>query len=100
MDVLPKYSYIHKFVYDNQVQKPSLAIGNLVPKDWHTLKEWENQSYTGKFKRVGSGMISKMKDISNNRKDKYHKKETTQEKEIKQEKNSGVEKSKQKDEKR
>jgi len=97
MDGLPKYSYIHKLVYDNQVQKPSLAIGNLVPKDWHTLKEWENQSYTGKFKRVGSGMISKMKDISNNRKDKYHQNETTHEKEMNLEKHSGVDTCKQSD---
>src|SRR5699024_3555503 len=63
MDGLPKYSYIHKLVYDNQVQKPSLAIGNLVPKNWKELREWENNGFSDKLKRISSVTLEKAKDL-------------------------------------
>ena len=67
MDSLPKYNYIHKMMYDGQMQKPSLAIGDIVPENWHQLREWEDKRVTTKLKQSGAGLIKGTKRILNNK---------------------------------
>ncbi|ALX47717.1 type IV secretory system conjugative DNA transfer family protein [Lentibacillus amyloliquefaciens] len=68
MDNLPKYSFIHKVMYEAAMQKPSLARGNLVPADWREKKEWEDKRLSLKLnnimKNVGAGIIRQIKRVS------------------------------------
>ncbi|GAB3051335.1 type IV secretory system conjugative DNA transfer family protein [Virgibacillus ainsalahensis] len=80
MDNLPKYSFIHKVMYEAAMQKPALARGNLVPADWQEKKEWEDKRLSLKLnnlvRKTGAGTVRQMKRISNNSrksKAKYHK---------------------------
>ncbi|MGJ9458946.1 TraM recognition domain-containing protein [Oceanobacillus sp. CF4.6] len=72
MDNLPKFSFVHKVMYEASMQKPSLARGNLVPSDWKEKKEWENNRLSVQFnhfmKKAGAGTIGQIKRISNHRK--------------------------------
>lgn len=79
MDNLPKYSFIHKVMYEAAMQKPSLARGNLVPADWREKKAWEDNRLLLRLNNVvrktGAGTIRQMKRISNNSKNSranYH----------------------------
>ncbi|MFC2950023.1 TraM recognition domain-containing protein [Virgibacillus sediminis] len=69
MDNLPKYSFIHKIMYEAAMQKPSLARGNLVPADWKEKKEWEDNRLRVRLhnglKKAGAGTIAQLKRISN-----------------------------------
>lgn len=69
MDDLPKYSYIHKMMFDGQMQKPSLATGNLVPEDWKKKQEWKDKRLIAKIKRAGTGAADIMKDVLKERKE-------------------------------
>ncbi|WP_052400765.1 MULTISPECIES: type IV secretory system conjugative DNA transfer family protein [Oceanobacillus] len=68
MDGLPAYSYIHKIVYEGQVQKPSLAKGNPVPRNWKEKKEWEKSNMLIRILQIGTGGMKKMKFLLNERK--------------------------------
>ena len=70
MTEMKKYTFIHKLVYDNQVQRPSTAIGNLVPSDWKTLKEWQGNRFVETLKRVGAGAANSIKGAIHKTKDK------------------------------
>ncbi|TMN20847.1 type IV secretory system conjugative DNA transfer family protein [Lentibacillus cibarius] len=52
MDNLPKYSFIHKVMYEAAMQKPALARGNLVPSDWKEKREWEDHGLKAKLRQV------------------------------------------------
>ncbi|WP_226895248.1 type IV secretory system conjugative DNA transfer family protein [Oceanobacillus oncorhynchi] len=65
MDGLPAYSYIHKLVYNGQIQKPSLAMGNPVPEDWKMKREWDKSNKVLKFFKYGAGKIVEMKRLPN-----------------------------------
>ncbi|OZU89213.1 conjugal transfer protein TraG [Virgibacillus indicus] len=66
MDNLPKYNYIHKMMYDGQMQKPSLAVGDIVPENWQGLREWEDKRLTTKLRNSGAGLIKQTKRILKN----------------------------------
>lgn len=53
MTELKKYTFIHKLMYDNQIQRPEIARGILVPKNWKKLREWEDKSVSVKLKETG-----------------------------------------------
>ncbi|QKY71635.1 type IV secretory system conjugative DNA transfer family protein [Lentibacillus sp. CBA3610] len=65
MDNLPKYSFIHKVMYEAAMQKPSLARGNLVPADWKEKKAWETKNLSYKvnnlMRKAGTGTIRQLK---------------------------------------
>ncbi|WP_234402436.1 type IV secretory system conjugative DNA transfer family protein [Oceanobacillus damuensis] len=65
MDSLPKYNYIHKMMYDGQMQKPSLAMGDIVPENWQERREWEDKRVTTKLKKSGATLIKQTKCILN-----------------------------------
>ncbi|MFC3041603.1 type IV secretory system conjugative DNA transfer family protein [Virgibacillus xinjiangensis] len=69
MDNLPKYSFIHKIMYEAAMQKPSLARGNLVPADWKEKREWEGNRLRVRLhnglKKAGAGTMARLKRISN-----------------------------------
>ncbi|TMN23746.1 type IV secretory system conjugative DNA transfer family protein [Lentibacillus cibarius] len=52
MDNLPKYSFIHKVMYEAAMQKPALARGDLVPSDWKERREWEDNSLKAKLRQA------------------------------------------------
>lgn len=52
MTELKKYTFIHKLMYDNQIQRPEIAKGNLVPDNWKKLREWEDRSISTRLKRT------------------------------------------------
>ena len=42
MDGIPKFNYVHKLLQDGTPQKPALAKGQFVPRNWKELREWED----------------------------------------------------------
>ena len=65
MDNLPKYSYIQKMMYDGQMQKPSIAAGDIVPEDWMKRREWEKQDKLVKLKKTVDGFVRKTRVMLN-----------------------------------
>lgn len=41
MDGLPRFHFVHKLLQDGHPQKPALAKGQLVRRDWKEAREWE-----------------------------------------------------------
>ena len=41
MDGIPKFNFVHKLLQDGPPQKPALAKGQFVPRNWKELREWE-----------------------------------------------------------
>lgn len=72
MDALPKYSYINKMMYEAAMQRPNIARGNLVPKDWKELREWEDNRFSirlrEKVKRAGT--VNQIRQLAKKRKGK------------------------------
>lgn len=46
MDGLPRFNYVHKLLKDGHPQKPGIAKGNFVPRNWKELREWEKPNET------------------------------------------------------
>ena len=42
MDGIPKFNFVHKLLQDGTPQKPALAKGQFVPRNWKELREWED----------------------------------------------------------
>ena len=42
MDGIPKFNFVHKLLQDGTPQKPALAKGEFVPRNWKELREWED----------------------------------------------------------
>src|SRR5699024_3094029 len=57
MTELKKYTFIHKLMFDNQVQRPEIAKGNLVPEDWKKQREWEKTDMAEKLQNLLAGTI-------------------------------------------
>lgn len=39
---IPKFNFVHKLLQDGTPQKPALAKGQFVPRNWKELREWED----------------------------------------------------------
>lgn len=63
MTELKKYTFIHKLMYDNQVQRPAIARSTPVQSNWRKLREWEDRSVSGKLKKTGTFLFHKAKQI-------------------------------------
>jgi len=50
MDGIPKFNYVHKLLQDGTPQKPALAKGQFVPRNWKELREWEDGTSFRKLK--------------------------------------------------
>lgn len=48
-DGIPRFHYIHQLVQEGTPQKPGLAKGNFVRRDWKEAKEWEKGKKRKKF---------------------------------------------------
>src|SRR5699024_5535416 len=46
----------------NQVQKPEIAKGNLVPENWKKQRMWEKTDFLGKLKNILAGTIQYLKN--------------------------------------
>ncbi|WP_269053141.1 type IV secretory system conjugative DNA transfer family protein [Sporosarcina sp. G11-34] len=57
MDGIPKFNFVHKLLEDGTPQKPALAKGNFVPRNWKELREWEDKTT---FKKAKSKMTKKI----------------------------------------
>jgi len=70
MDGIPKFNYVHKLLQDGTPQKPALAKGQFVPRNWKELREWEdgksfkNLKGNRLFKRLHSRMKMKKEQVS------------------------------------
>ena len=42
MDGIPKFNFVHKLLQDGTPQKPALAKGQFVPRNWKELREWKD----------------------------------------------------------
>src|SRR5699024_5533062 len=62
MTELKKYTFIHKLMFDNQVQKPEIAKGNLVPENWKKQIIWEKTYFLEKLKNILAGTIQYLKN--------------------------------------
>jgi hypothetical protein len=51
MDGIPKYNFVHKLLQDGTPQKPALAKGQFVPRNWKELREWEDGTSFKKLKK-------------------------------------------------
>lgn len=51
MDGIPKFNFVHKLLQDGTPQKPALAKGQFVPRNWRELREWEDGTSFKKLKR-------------------------------------------------
>jgi len=51
-DGLARFTYIHQLMSGGVLQKPALAEGTFVPRDWKELREWEDKSALGMIKKV------------------------------------------------
>ena len=56
MDGIPKFNFVHKLLEDGTPQKPALAKGNFVPRNWKELREWEDKTT---FKKAKSKLTKK-----------------------------------------
>lgn len=63
MDGIPKFNYVHKLLQDGTPQKPALAKGQFVPRNWKELREWEDGTSFKKLKgnRLFKHFHSRMK---------------------------------------
>lgn len=61
MDGIPKFNFVHKLLEDGTPQKPALAKGHFVPRNWKELREWEDKTT---FKKAKS---KKSKEVTKNR---------------------------------
>jgi len=63
MDGIPKFNYVHKLLQDGTPQKPALAKGQFVPRNWKELREWEDGTSFKKLKgnRLLKNLHSRMK---------------------------------------
>ncbi|MFS0574984.1 type IV secretory system conjugative DNA transfer family protein [Sporosarcina sp. 179-K 3D1 HS] len=50
MDGIPKFNFVHKLLQDGTPQKPALAKGQFVPRNWKELREWEGGTSIKKSK--------------------------------------------------
>lgn len=41
MDGLPRFHYVHQLMMDGSTQKPGIAKGEFIPKDWKERRAWE-----------------------------------------------------------
>ncbi|WP_262173243.1 type IV secretory system conjugative DNA transfer family protein [Saccharococcus sp. Marseille-Q5394] len=55
MDGIPRFNFVHKLLQDGTPQKPALAKGQFVPRNWKELREWENQK---SFKKINLNSLS------------------------------------------
>src|SRR5699024_6980764 len=62
MTELKKYTFIHKLMFDNQVQKPEIAKGNLVPENWKKQRIWEKTDFSEKLKNILAGTLQYLKN--------------------------------------
>jgi hypothetical protein len=51
MDGIPKFNFVHKLLQDGTPQKPALAKGQFVPRNWKELREWEDGTSFKKLKK-------------------------------------------------
>lgn len=72
MDGIPKFNFVHKLLEDGTPQKPALARGNFVPRNWKELREWEDKKTFKKAKKtkeVSKGnLFVRFEERLNNRK--------------------------------
>lgn len=61
MDGLPRFHFVHKLLQDGHPQKPGLAKGQFVRRDWKEAKEWE-QGVIVKESKI-SNLIKSPKEI-------------------------------------
>lgn len=59
MTELKKFTFIHKLMYDSQIQRPEIAQGVLVPRNWKKLREWEDKSFSGRLKKLTTALLTK-----------------------------------------
>ena len=71
MDGIPKFNFVHKLLEDGTPQKPALAKGNFVPRNWKELREWEDKKTFKKAKEVSKdNLFFRFQERLNNRKEK------------------------------
>ncbi len=46
-DGLPRFAYIHQLMQGGALQKPGIAEGTFVPRNWKELREWEDKKEFG-----------------------------------------------------
>jgi len=59
MDGMPKFNFVHKLLEDGTPQKPALAKGHFVPRNWKELREWEDKTTFKKAKSKRSNEVTK-----------------------------------------
>lgn len=68
-DGLPRFTFIHQLMKGGALQKPGIAQGTFVPRNWRELREWEN-------KTLSTNLLDKIKGVFRQRKSN-HKPELT-----------------------
>lgn len=56
-DGLPRFTYIHQLMQGGVLQKPAIAKGTFVPRNWKELREWE------KYDSSKSSILDRIKRI-------------------------------------
>lgn len=63
-DGIPKFHYIHQLLADGTPQKPAIATGNFIPRNWKEMREWEKKEV------VPKGFFEKLRNIKKKRDEK------------------------------
>lgn len=56
MDGLPRFHFVHKLLQDGHPQKPAVAKGQFVRRDWKEAREWE-QDIVKVRRSIGNGLF-------------------------------------------
>lgn len=67
MTELKKYTFIHKLMYENQIQRPAIARSMPVSDNWIKVREWEDKSVSAKLKKTGIFLYHKTMEVHKNR---------------------------------
>lgn len=76
MDGIPRFNFVHKLLQDGTPQKPALAKGQFVPRNWKELREWEDEASGNKL----SNFISRFRQRIDKKREKTTKDKNTEQK--------------------
>lgn len=63
MDGLPRFHFVHKLLQDGHPQKPNIAKGVFVPRDWKEQRVWENHKSVKDVRKQNSFDLSKLTSL-------------------------------------
>ncbi|MGE7924713.1 type IV secretory system conjugative DNA transfer family protein [Viridibacillus arvi] len=71
IDGLPRFHFVHQLMDGGQLQKPDIAKGEFIPRDWKERKAWEvddTPPKIAKVQRFKTSFVRLMNELKNKRK--------------------------------